>query len=517
MRIYSRILFAIGLCLPCIFCSGQRIDMRSLLREMVNYNAMAKWPAPAYQEKQASSYSRQSVAPGQPGWFANGDASQYIRTETNNGRQEHVMMDADGPGAVVRFWITTFKRNGTLRIYFDNQTEAAVTIPAYDLMQSGLGIGQPLLQPHSSYEPKEKGGSTLYLPTPFARHCKITFEDKDADNQPRYYQVNYRVYTKSSNVKTFTLDDLNSSKALIDSVNEKLAHTGTPTGRKVSLSKVTKREVPFSINLPAGTHAVEMLSLQLKDITTEADKLMVKMKFDGTETVYCPLGDFMGSGKGGKPVNSWYRVVTADGNINLRWVMPYRKSAIITLINTSSEEIPVTATAIVGSWKWDSNSLYFHAGWKDGQNIPVRREEKDNPIEWNFNTIKARGVFMGDTFAVDNLMHTWYGEGDQKYWVDGDTFPSEYGTGTEDYYNTSWAPVVLYQTPFANAPRADNADSFGANTFTRTRNLDRVPFHNYFKYDLEMLGWQNGAINASAVTYWYGDIEHKTNAKPTKN
>jgi hypothetical protein len=112
---------------------------------------------------------------------------------------------------------------------------------------------------------------------------------------------------------------------------------------------------------------------------------------------------------------------------------------------------------------------------------------------------------MGDTYSVYNLMHAWYGEGDQKFWIDGDTFPSEFGTGTEDYYNTSWAPVVIYQTPFANATRADNADSFGQNTFTRTRNLDRIPFTQSLNYTIEMLGWQNGFINASAVTYWYSN------------
>ncbi|MGN6398573.1 MAG: glycoside hydrolase family 172 protein [Mucilaginibacter sp.] len=517
MRSIKNISFSVMLCLPCLFGYAQgRVDMRSLLREIVDYNAMARWPAPAYHEIQASSYDRKSLAPGQSGWFANGDASQYIRMEKNGGRTEHVMMEADGPGAIVRFWLTTFKRNGTLRIYFDNQAEPTVTIPAYDLMRNGLGIGQPLLQPHSSYEPKEKGGSTLYLPMPFAKHCKITFEDKDTDNQPRYYQINYRVYNEDAKVKTFSVDQVASAKSLIDSVNEKLRHPGMPSGQKISLSKTIGTEKPLALNLPAGTHAVKQIAIQLKDISTQADKLMVAIKFDGRRTVYCPLGDFMGSGKGGKPIESWYRSVTKDGNIDLRWVMPYRKSASITLVNTSSEDIPVTLTAVTENWKWDSHSLYFHADWKEGHDIPVRKEEKDNPIEWNFNTIKGRGMFMGDTFAVDNLMHTWYGEGDQKYWVDGNIFPSEYGTGTEDYYNTSWAPVVLYQTPFANAPRADNSDSFGANTFTRTRNLDRVPFHNNFKYDLEMLGWQNGEINASAVTYWYGDIAQKTKTNSTR-
>lgn len=113
-------------------------------------------------------------------------------------------------------------------------------------------------------------------------------------------------------------------------------------------------------------------------------------------------------------------------------------------------------------------------------------------------------------------MHKWYGEGDHKIWVDKDTFPSEFGTGLEDYYNTSWAPVVLYQTPFANAPRADNADSYGFNTFTRTRILDAVPFNRFFKYDMEMLSWETGTIDCSATTYWYGFPGAKSNGTSEK-
>ena len=105
-------------------------DTRSLLRELADYDQMARWPSPAYVEKQASSYDRKSIRPNQPGWFANADASQYIRTEQTQGRNENVMLDADGPGAIVRFWLTTFKRHGNLRIYVDNQDTPILTIPA---------------------------------------------------------------------------------------------------------------------------------------------------------------------------------------------------------------------------------------------------------------------------------------------------------------------------------------------------------------------------------------------------
>ena len=53
-------------------------------------------------------------------------------------------------------------------------------------------------------------------------------------------------------------------------------------------------------------------------------------------------------------------------------------------------------------------------------------------------------------------------------------------------------------------PRADHPDSYGYNTFTRTRILDAVPFTKSFQMNLEMLGWENGEADFAATTYWYG-------------
>src|SRR3954470_5510986 len=101
------------------------VSIESLLQEMINYETVAQWPQPSYALKQASSYDRKSVSADKPGWFANADASQYIRVEEKHGHRENVMLDADGPGAIVRFWLTTFKRNGIIRIYFDGQEQPA--------------------------------------------------------------------------------------------------------------------------------------------------------------------------------------------------------------------------------------------------------------------------------------------------------------------------------------------------------------------------------------------------------
>jgi hypothetical protein len=499
------------LCLSGISCFAQKqVTLKSLLEELQDNTAVAKWPDPYYKELQASSYDRKSILPGKPGWFANDDRSQYIRLEINDGRKEQVMMDADGPGAIVRFWLTTFKRNGTIRIYFDKNKTPEIIIPSYDLMKTGLNLGTALLQPHSSYEAKEKGGSTLYLPLPYAKHCKITFEDNDPDNQPRYYQVNYRTYVAGTKVKTFTLKEFKTLDKLAGSVNDKLLHPDSAlNGRHTTIEQEIKPKQQIALKLPTGAAAIRYMVIKITtanqlDYEQALRSTILKIKFDGQETVWCPLGDFAGSGVGSKPLQSWYRTVNTDGSLISRWVMPYQASSEISLLNLSDNPIGASLSVVTNRWEWNSRSMYFHANWKGENNVVIKQTEQYKPIEWDFNVITGKGVFIGDTFAVYNHMHKWYGEGDQKLWTDNVVFPDEYGTGTEDYYNTSWAPVVLYQTPFANAPRADNADSFGYNTFTRTRNLDAVPFKKQFRYSLEMLGWENGTADCAATTYWYG-------------
>ncbi|GAA4798773.1 DUF2961 domain-containing protein [Olivibacter ginsenosidimutans] len=494
----------------------QTVTLSSLLSELVDRRSVAQLSEPAYVLKQVSSYDRHAVSPHEAGWFANDDRSQFLGEEMIKGRKEYILMDEEGPGVIVRFWETTFKRPGVFRIYFDNEADPRIVIPGYDLMKFPYPLGKALLIPHSSYEPLEKGGSTLYLPLPYAKHCKVTWEDADDPiKEPRYYQLNFRKYEKGTVVETFSEDSFQANKELIHRVNDELLHP-SPAGSGKQLIKQGKISAggALALSLPKGSAAVQAIVLQLKDKRHYTDSLLrqlyVKATFDGEETIYCPVSDFFGSGAGNHAIASWYRNVIPGGNFSCYWIMPYRRRASISLVNKSGGSIAASLQVQLDTWKWDHRSLYFHADWRSEREVRIAQSEADHPIEWDLNVIQGKGVFVGETMAVNNHMHKWYGEGDQKLWVDKETFPSEYGTGLEDYYNTSWAPVVLYQTPFANAPRADNADSFGQNTFTRTRNLDAVPFQTHFRFSVEMLGWENGTADVSATTYWYGSKGAKT-------
>lgn len=501
------------------FC--QQITLQTLLKEMIEEGSVVRWPKPFYVLKEVSSYDRRSVSPAKPGWFANDDYSNFIRIDEKQNGKEYIMFDADGPGAIVRFWLTTTAKPGKMRFYFDNEEKPSLEIPAFDLMKAGFNLGPDLLQPHTSYQPNGIGGNTLYLPVPYQKHCKITWTEPDTPQvkQKRYYQINYRTFAAGTNVETFSMNALSSAKALIAKVENTLWNR--PDFKAVKTININKNINPgeeMEVPLPEGASAIRALHLKLQ--TTNKDdyakalrSTILKIEFDGKETVWCPISDFSGSGEGAKPLKSWYREVDNNGTIISRWIMPYRQRAKISIVNSSKSPVHVFLAAALSGWKWDDRCMYFHAKWKQELNLKDTKWDYDvtkathldtaAPKEWNFITIKGRGVYLGNTLNIFNHMHTWYGEGDHKIWVDRDTFPSEFGTGLEDYYNTSWAPVVLYQTPFANAPRADNKDSYGFNTFTRTRILDAVPFNQFFKYDMEMLSWETGTIDCRVTTYWY--------------
>ena len=111
-------------------CDGERISLESLLNDISGRETLTYFPGNEYKLIQASSYNRASVSPDSTGWFANADMSHFIRVEQNNGRREFVMLDTEGPGAIVRWWMTFYKaQDGILRIYIDNTSDPVRSAP----------------------------------------------------------------------------------------------------------------------------------------------------------------------------------------------------------------------------------------------------------------------------------------------------------------------------------------------------------------------------------------------------
>lgn len=489
------------------------ITLESLLEEMTSHDAIARWPSPEFICLQASSHDRRSISPEQDGWFANDDFSGRMGVETNGGRREEVLMDAEGPGAIVRFWLTTDSNKsdgGVLRIYLDGNPTPTLSFPAFDLLSGGLDLPEALAMPHPGYSRDNFGGNTLMLPIPYAKRCKMTWEEKSAGK--RYFQINYRRYEKGTIVQTFSRSVLDASRREIEATADRLLRPpvvpgGEPQTTHLSLDAKSARR----IDLPPGPAAVRFLKFKLNvsdgaSIERALRSLIVTMTFDGEQTVWCPVGDFFGSGVGLNAMDNWYQTVRTDGTMISRWVMPYARSGTITLENLGDTTVAGTLEVFMGAWDWDGRSMHFHTAWNYEANLRTPPAS-----DWNFVSLSGRGVYVGDTLALFNAMPTWYGEGDEKIRVDGEAFPSHFGTGTEDYYNYSFAPRDGMQTPFANLTRVDHAQTQGYSVMSRSRNLDGIPFHRSLDFDIELISWKPTKLIYAATSRWYAFPGSTTN------
>lgn len=487
------------------------ITFDSLLKEMTDRDAVARWPQPAYTCREASSYDRRSKTPTAPdGWFANDDWSQFIRSEEHQGRREWVMMDATGPGAVVRFWTAGKLATGTVRFYLDGAAEPSIAAELQDLL-CGRGVIPHLL---AIENPKQAGNS--YLPIPYSKHCKITYEEVDPKNPTgpppqRWYNIEYRTYPADTSVKSFSMEDLKSAKTMVGQVQTALAgQENTSPGQQASLDREIEPGKAADLTLPSGSAALRQL--EIHPSTTDAQalrSLVLRIEFDGEQTIWCPLSDFFGSGVGVNVLKSWQRSVSQDGTMICHWVMPYKTSARLSLLNLGKQKIGVKLKASVGAWKWDERSMHFHANWRQQHSIATQPR-----TDWNYITATGKGVYVGDTLCVFNPVSGWWGEGDEKIRVDGEAFPSHFGTGTEDYYGYAWCDPSLFQSPFANQVRCDGAGNLGNTVVTRTRSLDAIPFEKSLHFDMEIWHWLDCHVGYAATTYWYAMPGATSNREP---
>lgn len=506
---------------------NKEITIESLLHEMVDREAIARFPTNNYRLKQESSYNRVSKTPQDSiGWFNNHDYNSndedhnFIRTEEKNGQKEWVLMDHVGPGALVRTWMPFLKASQPdtdieIKIYLDGNTEPVLEGNMLGLL-NGTGL-IPFPLAHKSLK-----SAVSFFPIPYAKSCKIT-----TTGRPFFYQFTYRAYDDYTYIKTFTRQDFDKAMPLTKEVGELLLHPENKTkGKEVEFKASLNAKGEASVKLPKGNAAIRELSIKLDDYKNPdvTRTVILKMEFDGEPTVWCPLGDFFGNGIGLHPFQGWYRTVSDDGTMTSRWVMPYKKSGKISVVNLGEETVNVEVNATVGKWKWDSESMYFNAAWK-GQYPVATRPFSD----WNYITLKGRGVYVGDALTVMNPVAKWWGEGDEKIYVDNEDFPSIFGTGTEDYYAYSWGgkSTDFYEHPFHAQPRSyiynklnrkpkitKGKNTSGYSTETRTRALDGMPFSSSLKLDMEIWSWTDCDMGYGVGMYWYGDKQTTSNRVP---
>jgi len=244
--------------------------------------------------------------------------------------------------------------------------------------------------------------------------------------------------------------------------------------------------------------------------------LRLRAYYDGSAepSVDAPIGDFFAVGHGFERwVKSEMIRASSDGRArNSYWPMPFAKSCRITLTNEGRRSVDHVYYHV--DWQKEKalppGTLYFHARYK--QELPAPAEKRD----YVFLDVKGRGFYAGTVLSVIQPSAGWFGEGDERFYVDGNPEPSIVGTGSEDYFNDAWGLHVV-DGPYTGVTVADGTGLGSRMTGYRWHVKDPIPFTKSLRFDIEHLGWtfnDDGTLKSAfgerddllaSVSYWYQD------------
>jgi hypothetical protein len=244
-------------------------------------------------------------------------------------------------------------------------------------------------------------------------------------------------------------------------------------------------------------------------------EMLLRIYYDGNTrpAVEAPLGDFFANCFGKRrEVNSLAVAVEDADSYNCFWRMPFRKSVRIEILNES--EKPIRLLYYNVDWiKKDTMSEdtpYFYAQYR--QEYPVEQGKDYVLLE-----TEGKGHYVGTVLAVRSRSPAWFGEGDEKIYIDGEQKPSIWGTGTEDYFLSAWGLKTTSSTYFGT-PYFDQWGIVGGHTSAYRWHInDPIVFKKKIKFTIEHFGWISPDENPknvmhswnerqddySSVAFWY--------------
>jgi len=254
--------------------------------------------------------------------------------------------------------------------------------------------------------------------------------------------------------------------------------------------------------------------------------LILRMYWDGeTEpSVEVPVGDFFACGWNEyAQVSSLAVCVNPGSAFNCYWVMPFRKSCRITIENIDEKKTTLYYQINYTLTDVPDDEAYFHAQFRRSNPLPYKQGYTI------VDGIKGKGHFVGTymTWGVNN--NGWWGEGEIKFFMDGDReFPTICGTGTEDYFCGSYGFMTKdpagkniyreFTTPYTGMPQVIRPDGESQSQMRfglyRWHILDPVRFEKDLKVTMQALGWRSGGRylplqdDISSVAYWYQTEPH---------
>lgn len=289
------------------------------------------------------------------------------------------------------------------------------------------------------------------------------------------------------------------------------------SGKTVTLAEIAGPATITHIWLTFADAAPGWLA---KDGSANPSEIVLRMYWDGAAepAVESPLGDFFAAGFGlRREIKSVpVQVETGDG-YNCFWHMPFFKSAKITLTNESERKLA---------------GFYYHVDYVESPGLPAEtayfcaqyRQEFPAQLGRDYLVLDAvgQGHYVGTVMSMRSRSPQWFGEGDDKFYIDGDPSdkPGMWGTGTEDYFLSAWGmnecSFPYFGCTFMDGE--DSADLLGARyTMYRWHIADPIRFSKSLRFEIEHKGWisadetESGKVEGhvereddfATVAFWY--------------
>ncbi len=241
---------------------------------------------------------------------------------------------------------------------------------------------------------------------------------------------------------------------------------------------------------------------------------VLRFYWDGEETpsIETPVSDFFAVGHNRfARVNSLAVTVNPKSAFNCYWPMPFRRRARISFTNEDREELGLLTYQITyAETEVPDGAGYLHARWRRAVT------DRAHPEYVILDDVRGQGKYAGTFLAWTQLSDGWFGEGEIKFFIDGDgEFPTICGTGTEDYFCGSFGFPETYSTAYAgNVLKHPGEDGPPKWSLYRWHIRDPVCFQQDLRVTIQALGWwPNGkyqplADDIASVAYWYQAEPH---------
>jgi len=286
-------------------------------------------------------------------------------------------------------------------------------------------------------------------------------------------------------------------------------------GWKISPSIVIEAGRTYELADIAGPGAVQQIWMTA---TGDWRYSILRIYWDDQEipSVECPVGDFFASGWGRYArTNSLAVCVNPGSAFNCYWEMPFRERCRITMTNIAEEDMVLYYQINYTLTEVPEDAAYFHAQFRRVNPLPYKE------VYTILDGIEGQGHYVGTYMAWGSNNRGWWGEGEIKFYLDGDKeFPTICGTGTEDYFcgsydfeNQETHEYEEFCSPYAGLNQVirpdglyDSQTRFG---MYRWHILDPVRFQNDIRVTIQALGWRSGRRylplqdDLASVAYWY--------------